>query len=283
MTRRAFTLIELLVVVAIIAILASLLFPVFTSAKNAAKKTVSMNNVKQISLGSMLYMNDFDDYTMPLFTYNPGDTSYPTSFGFHYYPLLILPYINSEKVFVCPNDWQSDETLKDSQGRERFDPANELHHYIFGANPSYGYNYRYLNKVTVGYLFGRPTPKYAGVSATFANSPAETIMFAEATMKDKTVRGGGGASSTVTTEIGYSRIEPPHGVSVPAPLPPYNGWTGTFPNAQSQGQLWGRFDEERVITMWLDGHVSYPAIASLKGHGASEDEVNRLWNGRGSY
>ena len=58
---RAFTLIELLVVIAIIAILAAILFPVFAQAKEAAKKTSSLSNVKQIGTGLLLYTNDADD------------------------------------------------------------------------------------------------------------------------------------------------------------------------------------------------------------------------------
>ncbi|RYG39334.1 prepilin-type N-terminal cleavage/methylation domain-containing protein [bacterium] len=59
--RKAFTLIELLVVIAIIAILAAILFPVFAQAKQAAKKTSSLSNVKQQSLGIALYYGDSDD------------------------------------------------------------------------------------------------------------------------------------------------------------------------------------------------------------------------------
>jgi len=62
MKRKAFTLIELLVVIAIIAILAAILFPVFAQAKLAAKKTADLSNVKQISLGAMMYCGDADDY-----------------------------------------------------------------------------------------------------------------------------------------------------------------------------------------------------------------------------
>jgi prepilin-type N-terminal cleavage/methylation domain-containing protein len=63
--RRAFTLIELLVVIAIIAILAAILFPVFASAKEAARKTVAISNTKQVATGLMLYGADYDD-CMPL-------------------------------------------------------------------------------------------------------------------------------------------------------------------------------------------------------------------------
>jgi len=61
MKRRAFTLIELLVVIAIIAILAAILFPVFAQAKDAAKKTANLNNVKQIGVSTAIYTTDSDD------------------------------------------------------------------------------------------------------------------------------------------------------------------------------------------------------------------------------
>jgi len=59
--RKAFTLIELLVVIAIIAILAAILFPVFAQAKEAAKKTQSISNVKQVGTAMHLYAGDCDD------------------------------------------------------------------------------------------------------------------------------------------------------------------------------------------------------------------------------
>lgn len=59
--RRAFTLIELLVVIAIIAILAAILFPVFAQAKEAAKKTQFISNMKQSGTSCQIYMGDSDD------------------------------------------------------------------------------------------------------------------------------------------------------------------------------------------------------------------------------
>ncbi|MCW5936338.1 MAG: prepilin-type N-terminal cleavage/methylation domain-containing protein [Fimbriimonadaceae bacterium] len=62
MRNHAFTLIELLVVIAIIAILAAILFPVFASAKEAAKKTTDVSNVKQMTLAFQMYLPDNDDF-----------------------------------------------------------------------------------------------------------------------------------------------------------------------------------------------------------------------------
>lgn len=59
--RKAFTLIELLVVIAIIAILAAILFPVFAQAKEAAKDTQALSNVKNIGTAHLIYTADYDD------------------------------------------------------------------------------------------------------------------------------------------------------------------------------------------------------------------------------
>jgi len=72
--KKAFTLIELLVVIAIIAILAAILFPVFAQAKDAAKKTADLSNLKQFSLATIMYANDYDD-TIFAHQWNCGGSS----------------------------------------------------------------------------------------------------------------------------------------------------------------------------------------------------------------
>lgn len=269
-SRRAFTLIELLVVIAIIAILAAILFPVFAQAKNAAKKTTSISNLRQISTAHVLYMGDYDDTTAPLFWYDPNFTAFPTSQGFTYWPLLLNPYVKNRQLFLCPNDRATDPVLTDPQGRGRFDPAGGFYDYFLGANPSYGYNYRYLNQfLGTRIIGGMPTRLFGGVSATSLENVSQTILYAEATMKN--LRG-------VQYPVGYALIEPPFAVAGTT----YAGWTGTFPDARSQGQLWGRFDSRQVVTGWLDGHVKTRPISSLRGTGTTEAEVNRFWNGLGN-
>lgn len=269
--RNAFTLIELLVVIAIIAILAAILFPVFTKAKSAAKKTASMSNMRQIGTAAQLYMGDNDDFTPPIFWFNPMDQSHPTAQGFYYYPILMMPYTKSEDIFLCPQDRYEDPLLVDPQGRGRFDDNSSYHEYFVGANPSYGYNYRYLNRyLGTQVIMGMPTRQFSGIPSTSIESPSSTIMYAEATMKDQ--RG-------ITNPVGYSLIEPPFAVAGTT----YPGWQGTFPDARSQGQLWGRFNEKSVIVTWLDGHTKYVPIQGLVGQGTTELEVNRFWNGRLSF
>ncbi|MFZ4509152.1 MAG: prepilin-type N-terminal cleavage/methylation domain-containing protein [Fimbriimonas sp.] len=265
--RRAFTLIELLVVIAIIAILAAILFPVFAQAKNAAKKTASISNLKQIGLASTLYMADYDDTIMPLRWFSPLDSAvatYPSSQGFFYYPLLLQPYTKNTDLFLCPADRAEDAAMRDAQGRGRFDRANADYWYLMGAYPSYGFNWVYLND--------SPTPapgqtrQYFGRSATSFGAPSETLMFAEATGKDIPSRPG---VAGVTNPVGFHRVNPP------------SQWDSTkaFPDARSQGQLWGRFDSKSVIVAWLDGHVKYTPIGRLKGTGSTTAEVDRFWNG----
>ncbi len=281
MRTRAFTLIELLVVIAIIAILAAILFPVFAQAKTAAKKTASLSNMRQVSTGSMLYMGDYDDTTPPVYWYNPLDLTLPTSQGFYYYPLLILPYTKNKQIFLCPNDKADDPLLADPQGRGRFDPNSTFKDYVAGANASYGYNFRYLNTLTAGPVVGgRTLSIFSGISSTSIGAPAQTIMFAEATMKDQIAPGvAGGPASAVRNPVGYSRIEPPFPVPQTAPFAPTSGWFGTYPDARSQGNLWGRFNPKSALVMWVDGHVKYTSIGSLRAPGTTEAEVNRFYNG----
>ncbi len=77
--RRRFTLIELLVVIAIIAILASMLLPVLSRARDMAKRSVCMGNLKQIGLGMLMYAEDYDDY-FPMYSAGQGWANYSSPY-----------------------------------------------------------------------------------------------------------------------------------------------------------------------------------------------------------
>ena len=124
--KKAFTLIELLVVIAIIAILAAILFPVFASAKEAAKKTQDASNVRQIGVAMYMYAGDHDDRSLV----KDEDAGYD-------WFLPLYPYVKNNGVFRTPRyQAQADEPVTDyllngvfahSASFTQFsDPANQI-------------------------------------------------------------------------------------------------------------------------------------------------------------
>jgi prepilin-type N-terminal cleavage/methylation domain-containing protein len=110
--KRAFTLVELLVVIAIIAILAALLLPVLARARGAARKSVCINNLKQINLALRMYVDDHDDAFRAMTNDEPIYFTFKDSIG---------PYLSrsgastNDPLFICPADDFNcdDQAIKD--------------------------------------------------------------------------------------------------------------------------------------------------------------------------
>ena len=94
---RAFTLIELLVVIAIIGVLAAILFPVFAQARERARQTTCASNLKQIGLGILQYVQDFDE------CYPGGSVVVQSMHSGYFWTNWVYPYVNSTTVFNCPD------------------------------------------------------------------------------------------------------------------------------------------------------------------------------------
>jgi prepilin-type N-terminal cleavage/methylation domain-containing protein/prepilin-type processing-associated H-X9-DG protein len=92
--RRGFTLIELLVVIAIIAILAAILFPVFAKAREKARQSSCLSNIKQMTLAAMQYSQDYDELIMPTLIRSTGNPIWT---------FLITPYVKNTQIFACPS------------------------------------------------------------------------------------------------------------------------------------------------------------------------------------
>ena len=142
--RKGFTLIELLVVIAIIAILAAILFPVFARAREKARQTSCLNNVKQIALGCHMYFQDYDEHLLNYRHERPGNTGIK-------WQHMIEPYVKNAQIYLCP-----------SGDRYRSNGSPAAAHY--------GWSYQYLSFFP-----------YSSVAATLAEitKPAETIMVGE--------------------------------------------------------------------------------------------------------
>ena len=100
MRRSGFTLIELLVVIAIIAILAAILFPVFARAREKARQTSCLSNVKQLTLGCMMYAQDYDEQLPSARPHYEGCATDAQIF----WQNLTQPYVKSKQLFECPGN-----------------------------------------------------------------------------------------------------------------------------------------------------------------------------------
>ncbi len=176
-SKTGFTLIELLVVIAIIAILAAILFPVFAQAREKARAISCVSNMKQISLGMLMYTQDNDETYCPYYSqlrYSRA-TGYVFSGADQYWPQLVSPYIQKANgslgggqaaisdlsgVFLCP----------DSPNVKAASTTNAV-----GNITSYGYS----DDLCDWYEPDNVPTTYTPVSLGQVQAPANSVMIVE--------------------------------------------------------------------------------------------------------
>lgn len=163
-SKRAFTLIELLVVIAIIAILAAILFPVFAQARESARLTGCLSNMKQIGLSWGMYSQDYDEVFplsrsvaagAPGHESDPGcdcngDDNCKTNIT---WKSETIPYVKNYDMFRCPSNPNS------SFGDEDRDNGFKI---SYGTNGTVQWGWAPLRQASL-------------------NRPSETVMVLEST------------------------------------------------------------------------------------------------------
>jgi len=179
---RAFTLIELLVVIAIIAILAAILFPVFAQAKQAAKKTTAVSDMKQGVLASMMYIGDYDD------SYMLSDSGSVNGPGWGYGPpdtvpfQQMYPYTKNTGFVIDPMDpWQSENQRISDQcrymGCTLATATTVQKQYALGVRANMGYNFAFFSPWIYQTVPGGTYIGSASVNASQVTQPAHTLMY----------------------------------------------------------------------------------------------------------
>ena len=157
--RHSFTLIELLVVIAIIAILAAMLLPALSQAREKARSISCASNEKQITLAALMYADEYKEY-LPAFTMR-GTTGGHTNYWF----VLLGSYVggtiwDDNKVWRCPS------------------LANES-----SAYPDYGWNYCGWNNTAsdwgLGYADGTSDPRGGAVTLGAIADPSNMFMMGD--------------------------------------------------------------------------------------------------------
>jgi prepilin-type N-terminal cleavage/methylation domain-containing protein len=255
MKRRAFTLIELLVVIAIIAILAAILFPVFSQAKQAAKKTASISNTKQVILAQIMYQADYDDVFTPAVVWaNGGAPASIGGVGYQPWTWLIMPYMKNGDIMqdpqappmeAWPSGWNTTTTKL--------------------LATQYGLNYTALSPYFGDPMFPNP------VSSSGVANPANTVAIASkfSTAEDTLGATGfywAGPGSWTTTVT----VEAPHCWTIASWCFVNWGqgsWYETdYISSLNAGARTGGVSQRaggQMVVTWVDGHSSTSAPGNL--------------------
>ncbi len=262
--KHAFTLIELLVVIAIIAILAAILFPVFAQAKDAAKRSVALSNVKQLGIGYALYLNDVDD-TYPQSVTERTSPNYATATSADQvepYPIRFKlgPYIKSGNEVPTPQTkdggvwkdpvapaWPTPGTKQwwtvdygSNSNEANLPGAGKQAWYI--ANPDFGFN--------------------ETVTQTSLAAPANFILLGDAARADGTPSRGGLYPQPWAFDDTVGNVDISGGIVNPGAL---------------QSRLWPRHGDRKIAYSAEDGPSGGPYLKVEGGVNIAYADFHAKW------
>lgn len=190
MKRRGFTLIELLVVIAIIAILAAILLPVFANAREAARSTKCIANLKQIAYAIKLYQDDYGNcYPHVASLRNPPASLVP--YGSGCWMFMLRPYGKAKDLYRCPSARQRFAAVNPADGVKLPD-VNIKNNGVFSA-ANYGMNLFLLTGYYCIQNDSGPAPYLSWEQDSRLPRPSKTMLVADSA--NVTISDFGGAQT----------------------------------------------------------------------------------------
>ena len=268
MRKFAFTLTELLSVLAIMIVLAAVLFPVFRSVKMAGERTVCVSNLRQAYAATMMYCSEYDDHFMPV-NHIPGSQA-EDALSDRTWVQLLLPYVNAFSIFKCPSD-STQRVRSEAIFDQDLIPGDSYERY-YAASMRTNIGYNYLNLAPV-YREGNEWISMTKPGTSVLN-PSNTLLFVDSVWsRDDRGNPSGGGSWLVVPPCRYEVVNSrmvdtvapsqssPVGVSAPV-FAPSNGWKSAE-STYVYGGAWP-WHTGRINVIRLDGSIKSVLPPQLK-------------------